>query len=707
MKLNSLKTKLLVAFALVSMASVVVGLFGLSALQKTDALLQYTAKNLAPSIDVVQHIRNRYFRVVGATEVGFLLLRAGDEPALRRTRADRDKLLAELDEGIAKYETIEFAPEEIAPYREMKARVSDWRAVNDAEWELLESGDLKRALEVRHTRADAVRERANATTNAMVETERKLLARTLVESTDVGVHARLVVYTAMIVALLSAMALALVLTLSITRPVERLKAVALRVAKGDVDVVIEHRSEDEIGALAESFRSLVEYLRTVSKVALALGEGDLTVQVKPESDADLLSKSMARAVSVLRGLLGEAKRMIGSARAGDIGERGDTSRYQGGYAELLGGMNDVFAAVAEPLEEANRVLALVANRDLTARARVDFGGEYGRMMTSLNQAAANLEESLLSVSAASEQVASASTQIASSSQAVAQGATEQASALEETSSALVQMAATTKQNAESAREANGLADSARQSSVEGGAAMAQMTTAMSKIRAAAEGTAAIIRDINEIAFQTNLLALNAAVEAGRAGEAGRGFAVVAEEVRNLALRSKEAARKTETLIGESMALAQQGEHIAEKVNDTLSLTVKTVSSVSQLVSEISRASQEQATGIEQSNRAMSQMDQVTQQAAANSEETSSAAEELAAQAEQLASLVSQFQVGGGNRAPLRGQAAPARRSPPELPRAGRDAHRATRSHNGNGKRPTTNLAELLIPMDGDAELRAF
>src|SRR5450755_23893 len=178
------------------------------------------------------------------------------------------------------------------------------------------------------------------------------------------------------------------------------------------------------------------------------------------------------------------------------------------------------------------------------------------------------------------------------------------------------MAAGTKKNAENAKAANSLANNAKQSSVEGGQAMAQMTEAMNKIRTAAEGTAAIIRDINEIAFQTNLLALNAAVEAARAGEAGRGFAVVAEEVRNLALRSKEAARKTETLIGESLSLTAHGEQLSGRVNEALQDIVKSVRQVSHLVSTIADSSQEQAEGIEQSNRAMSQMDQVTQQSAA-------------------------------------------------------------------------------------------
>jgi len=128
---------------------------------------------------------------------------------------------------------------------------------------------------------------------------------------------------------------------------------------------------------------------------------------------------------------------------------------------------------------------------------------------------------------------------------MAAGASEQASALEETATSLETLSAMTKRLAERSREASALVGTATSAATGGAGAMQQMSGAMIKIRASAEGTSEIIKDINEIAFQTHLLALDAA------GEAGRGFAVVAEEVRSLALRSKEA----EELSGQAQELA--------------------------------------------------------------------------------------------------------------------------------------------------------
>ncbi len=246
---------------------------------------------------------------------------------------------------------------------------------------------------------------------------------------------------------------------------------------------------------------------------------------------------------------------------------------------------------------------------------------------------------VLSLSEGSEQVASASGQVSSASQSLAEGATEQAAGLEETSSSLEEMSAMTKQNADNAQQANTLMEQAGKVVGEMAKATQEMNTSINDIKAGADETVKINKVIDEIAFQTNLLALNAAVEAARAGEAGKGFAVVAEEVRNLAMRSAEAAKNTADLLDGSQRKAENGVHVVEQVKTSLEQTQQNAGKVAGLIAEIAAASAEQAQGIDQVNTAVSQMDKVTQQTAANAEESASASEELSAQAEQMQGIV--------------------------------------------------------------------
>ena len=121
---------------------------------------------------------------------------------------------------------------------------------------------------------------------------------------------------------------------------------------------------------------------------------------------------------------------------------------------------------------------------------------------------------------------------------------------------------------------------------------------------------------------------------------------MAEEVRNLALRSAEAARNTAELIQLTLGKIKNGSEVVQITNDNFAEVADSSTKVGELVGEIAMASSEQADGIGQLNSAMSQMDIVVQQNAASAEESASASEEMNNQAavmlehvDKLASLV--------------------------------------------------------------------
>ncbi len=252
--------------------------------------------------------------------------------------------------------------------------------------------------------------------------------------------------------------------------------------------------------------------------------------------------------------------------------------------------------------------------------------------------------------ASSEQVASAAGQVSSTSQSLAEGSCEQASGIEEINSSMDEISGQTTMNADNARMAHKYSQEVNDSTQKCNDAMTEMSSAINDIQKSSEETSKIVKTIDEIAFQTNLLALNAAVEAARAGEAGKGFAVVAEEVRNLAMRSAEAARSTTGMIEESVKNANNGVEIVTKVGSVLSEIAESVGQTTDYVSNISTSNDEQAAAISQIKAAIAQMDKVTQANASASEEGASAAEELTAQAETMNDIVHNLSrmVGGDN-----------------------------------------------------------
>lgn len=317
-------------------------------------------------------------------------------------------------------------------------------------------------------------------------------------------------------------------------------------------------------------------------------------------------------------------------------------------------------SVIRPLEASLQTVRRVAEGDLQQEVLVDRQDEFGLLLSELRRMQLRLAELVGVVRAGSEAVAAASGEIAQGNQDLSQRTESQASALQQTAASMEELGATTRMNAEHARQANEMTQGASLVAARGGQVVSEVVETMHNIHDSSRKISDIIAVIDGIAFQTNILALNAAVEAARAGEQGRGFAVVAGEVRALAQRSATAAREIKALITESVERVRVGSELVGAAGATMNDVVDSIRKVESIVAEISDASAQQSEGVLQVGEAVTSMDQVTQQNAALVEEIAAAAASLRQQVQRLVQASAVFKLPPQAQAPFgMGSALPA------------------------------------------------
>jgi len=431
------------------------------------------------------------------------------------------------------------------------------------------------------------------------------------------------------------------------KPMEKIVQGVQELGRGRVSHRLNINRKDEIGMLANATDQLANDLqRYVVKGMQQISKGDINIETPVIDDKDEIGPAIKDMVENLSKLVNEMNVLTTSAMEGKLDVRGNEQKFKGVYQDIVHGVNKTLDALMGPIKESSDVLIKVANKNMSARVTGDYKGDHARIKEFLNLAVENLDKALLQVAIGAQQVTQASLQVSTGGQSLSQGASEQASALEEISSNLQEISSMTKQNAIYASEAKSVAEAARTSADKGIESMNRMSSAISKIKTSSDATARIVKTIDEIAFQTNLLALNAAVEAARAGDAGKGFAVVAEEVRNLAMRSAEAARITANLIEEAVKNSENGVNINAEVLKKFREISEKANEVSHVVAEIAVASEQQNQGISQVNKAVEQLNGLTQKAVANAEESASSAEEMSSQSKEMLSMVASFKLNG-------------------------------------------------------------
>lgn len=178
-------------------------------------------------------------------------------------------------------------------------------------------------------------------------------------------------------------------TRAIRRSTEQLSEVAKSISRGKVDIELEKRSNDEFGQLVDEYQKVVDNIRYQAQVTEEISNGNLTIEVTPRSDEDLLGNSLKQLVK--RNLhaminINDAAHQVTTsssqvASASEALAQGSTEQASA-IEQITASISDIAEKTKENASEANTASELVAQ----AIEEVKHGNEQMQgMMTAMQE----------------------------------------------------------------------------------------------------------------------------------------------------------------------------------------------------------------------------------------------------------------------------------------------------------------------------------
>lgn len=171
----------------------------------------------------------------------------------------------------------------------------------------------------------------------------------------------------LIVALLIMGYISISLTRTVRIAVKQLSDAAEQIALGKVDVKLVKKNNDEFGQLLDDYQMVVDNIKYQAEVAGEVADGNLTVEVSPRSEEDLLGISLKRLVKrnlhALTNINDAAYQVTTSssqvASASEALAQGSTEQASA-IEEITASISDIAEKTKQNASEANTAAELVA-----------------------------------------------------------------------------------------------------------------------------------------------------------------------------------------------------------------------------------------------------------------------------------------------------------------------------------------------------------
>lgn len=176
----------------------------------------------------------------------------------------------------------------------------------------------------------------------------------------------------------------------VMKPVRVLIDAVQELSRGNLQCDLDIDTNDEIGELADDFRLMVQAQQQMTDAARSISQGDFSVDIVPRSDEDSLAIALQEMVGNIRNITGETSDLVRAMEEGQLSVRGDTSKYSGGWKELIGGINQVVEEFNDIVDLTSNCVGRIAKGDLPREISGAYNGDLRLIKTSLESCVSNI-----------------------------------------------------------------------------------------------------------------------------------------------------------------------------------------------------------------------------------------------------------------------------------------------------------------------------
>ncbi len=289
----------------------------------------------------------------------------------------------------------------------------------------------------------------------------------------------LLVLVALLLGVLGA-GVAVVVGLSIVRPVRRLTTAAERLASGDIDAAVPEAGSDDFGRMAGALGSIRGYMRSMAGSTWRLARNDLTAQPEPASDRDTLGLTLVTLAENLRITLGEVRTASASLARASAEVSAAAARSSAASAAVAPAIRQVTSGAADQ-----------------ARAATDLAGRAGRSLGEIAQSMGATSAALQRITAELDATDGPTAEVIAVSDAMAGIAAE-------TSDAVSRITASTKIVVRSLESMAAASRTNMASAEAAGAAVEKMSAGAAEVVAAADTLADMAGQLDELVARFRL-----------------------------------------------------------------------------------------------------------------------------------------------------------------------------------------------------------